>query len=471
MNDSSKQQPSLLPRRPEVERRGGVIRYVAVAMLALAAGVAGTLLAVRARGTAPSPAAQAGHEGIAMGAPGEPSREAKGNAVYISPARRQLIGVRSVAVTRRDLGTTIRTVGTLAYDETRLTHVHTKIAGWVERLFVDYVGKSVSRGQPLLTVYSPALVATQNEYLIALKASRQPVDDRFPEPRAAIQSLLASSRQRLKLWDVSDAQIAALERSGQVQKTLALYAPFDGVVLERNVFAGQYVTPEMDTLKIADLSTVWALGQIFEYESPRVKVGQEVEIEFPYGQALRRLRGTIKFIYPEVDPQTRRVKIRAEFRNPGLEFKPESYVTLVISSEGGSELAIPKEAVIDTGAKRYVILARPGGYFEPRDVELGQPTDEFYPVLRGIKEGDTVVTSAQFLIDSETNLQAAMQAMAATMPGMDMGGMDMPGMDMGGGGTKATEKPGEKAPQGASGGHAGHTMEQKPPTDGHEAHH
>lgn len=453
-NRETKQPPALRLGNP---RDAHWLAYAIVAVLSLMIGVGGTLLALRSRTPPPSSAAsgaETSHHGMAMESPSEPRGEATGNAVYIPSARQQLIGVRTAVVTRRQLETTIRTVGTLAYDETRVTHVHTKIAGWIEQLFVDYVGKSVHRGQPLLTVYSPALVATQNEYLLALKASRQPVDDRFPEPRAAIQSLLAASRQRLKLWDISDAQIAALERTGQVQKTLTLHAPFDGVVLERKVFAGQYVTPEMDTLKIGDLSTIWALGQIFEYESSRVKVGQEVEIEFPYGQALPKLRGTIKFIYPEVDPQTRRVKIRAEFRNPGLEFKPETYVTLVISSEAGSELAIPKEAVIDTGAKRYVILARPGGYFEPHDVELGQTADEFYPVLRGIKEGETVVTSAQFLIDSETNLQAAMQAMAATMPGMDMGG----------GAKKPVEQP--------TGSHAGHAPEgSKPAVDGHEAHH
>jgi multidrug efflux pump subunit AcrA (membrane-fusion protein) len=373
------------------------------------------------------------------------------NAVYISPARQQLIGVRTAPVTSRELVTSIRTVGTLAYDETRVTHVHTKIAGWVEKLFVDYVGKSVRTGEPLLTVYSPQLVSTQNEYLLALKGARQPVDPRFPEPRAGIESLLASSRERLKLWDISEAQIDALERTGQVQRTLTLYAPFNGVVLERMVFAGQYVTPDMSMLKIADLSTVWAIGAVFEYESSLVKLGQDVEIDFPYGQAPRPLHGKITFIYPEVDPQTRRVRIRAEFHNPGLEFKPESYVTLVLSSEARSELAIPKEAVVDTGVKRYAILALPDGYFEPREIEVGQLVGEFYPVLKGLGERDTVVTSALFLIDSETNLQSAMQAMSMSMPGMEMGG-----------GTKGAANTPSNEPTAPLGDHSTHGADDNP---------
>ncbi|HSD09914.1 MAG TPA: efflux RND transporter periplasmic adaptor subunit [Candidatus Binatia bacterium] len=456
MNDSPKPHSSLVPRRPEVERGEGVLRYVVVAALSLAIGVTGTWFALRLQ---PGPASKSrvathaqegtpheGATGVATAGAGGHSQD----AVYISPARQQLIGVRTASVARRELGTSIRTVGTLAYDETRVTHVHTKIAGWVEKLFVDYVGKSVRTGEPLLTVYSPQLVSTQNEHLLALKGSRQPVDPRFPEPRSAIESLLASSRERLKLWDISQAQIDALERTGRVQRTLTLYAPSNGVVLERNVFAGQYVTPDMSMLKIADLSTVWAIGAVFEYESSLIKLGQDVEIDFPYGQAPRPLHGKITFIYPEVDPQTRRVRIRAEFRNPGLEFKPESYVTLVLSSEARSELAIPKEAVVDTGVKQYAILALPDGYFEPREIEVGQPVGEFYPVLKGLGERDTVVTSALFLIDSETNLQTAMQAMSMSMPGMNMGGdKSMPGMDMSGraeGGAKPPTEQSAPAP-------------------------
>ncbi len=414
--------------------------FVAVAAVSLVVGAGGAWLALRyasgsvSDGATPQEAAATtGQQAASTEMPGMDMGGAagtKGKGVYITPARQQLIGVRTAAVTQRLLDTTIRTVGTLAYDETRVTEVHPKVSGWIERVFVDFVGKPVRRGEPLLTIYSPDLVATQNEYLLALKANRQLADSAFPETRAGANSLLASTRERLRLWDITDAQIAELERTGQVQRTLTLYSPFNGVVLERNTYAGQYITPETSTAKIADLSTIWAIGQIFEYEARAVKVGDEAEIEFPYGQATRRLKGRVTFLYPDINPETRRARVRIEFRNPGLEFKPESYVTVLLRRTTGAQLALPKEALIDNGAKRYALLAHPNGYFEPREIEVGEPVDEFYPVVKGLAAGDRVVTSAQFLIDSETNLQAALGAMA-NMPGMNVGG-DKGGADAGG---------------------------------------
>jgi Cu(I)/Ag(I) efflux system membrane fusion protein len=247
--------------------------------------------------------------------------------------------------------------------------------------------------------------------------------------------LLSATRERLRLWDVTDAQVEELARTGEPRKYLTVYAPTSGVIMERNVFPGQYISPDAAVLKIADLSNIWVIGQVFEYELGLIKTGQEAQIEFPYGQTTKRLSGKITFIYPEIDPQTRRAKIRIEFPNPGFQFKPESYVTVLVSVAGGHQLVIPREAVIDNGAKRYAILAKPNGYFEPREVQVASPVDDFYPVLSGLEMGDRVVTSAQLLIDSESNLQAAMQAMSMSMPGMDMGGTpkgdDMKGMDMG----------------------------------------
>ena len=404
--------------------------YVVIAAVSLAIGAGGAVLALRwLAGPQPdATAATAGSdvpdsEGAAMAGmdmSGEDATPGNG-AVYISPARQQLIGVRTAAVESRTLDTTIRTVGTLAYDETRVTEVHPKVSGWVERVFVDFVGKPVRRGQPLLTIYSPDLVATQNEYLLALKAQRQLGDSIFPETRSGAESLVSATRDRLRLWDITDVQIAELERTGEARRTLTLYSPFDGIVLERNTYAGQYITPETSTAKIADLSTIWAIGQIFEYEARTVTLGDRAEIEFPYGQSTRRLTGRVTFIYPDINPETRRARVRIEFRNPGLELKPESYVTVILRRSAGAQLALPKEALLDNGATRYALLAHPNGYFEPREVEVGEPVDEFYPVIKGLVAGDRVVTSAQFLIDSETNLQAALGAMA-NMPGMNMGG-------------------------------------------------
>jgi Cu(I)/Ag(I) efflux system membrane fusion protein len=338
------------------------------------------------------------------------------------------------------MDTTIRTTGVIAFDETRMSEIHTKIAGWINTVNADAVGKQVRRGQPLFTVYSPDLVATQREYLLALKAVTQLGASQIAETREGANSLLAATRERLRLWDVTDAQVDELTRTGEPRKYLTVYAPTSGVITERNVFPGQYITPEAPVLKIADLSNLWVVGQVFEYELGLIKLGQTVQIEFPYEQSTKQLTGKITFIYPEIDPQTRRAKVRIEFPNPGFQFKPQSYVTVVVGVSGGHQLAIPREAVIDNGDKRYAILVRPNGYFEPTEIQVAQPVDQYYPVLSGLDMGDVVVTSAQFLIDSESNLQSTMQAMSATMPGMDMGGApkgdapqgdDTKGMDTG----------------------------------------
>jgi RND family efflux transporter MFP subunit len=405
-------------------RRRRWLGTTALVIASLAAGAGGMWL-VAGRGDAPlaaqTPAAPADEHAGHQAAPQDAAEGTAGSKrVYISPARQQLIGVRTAEVIHQALDTTIRTVGVIAYDETRVAEIHTKIAGWADRVTVDFVGKQVRRGQPLFTIYSPDLVATQREYLLALKADRQLSGSAIEETREGARSLLAATRERLRLWDVTDAQVAELTRTGEPRRTLTVYSPFTGIVLERNAFPGMYITPEMATFKIADLSTLWVVGQVFEYELGMMKLGQPADIEFPYGQTTRRLNGRITFIYPEIDPQTRRAKVRIEFRNPGLEFKPESFVTVLIKSSGGVQLAIPQEAVIDTGAEQYALLAMTDGYFEPRPIKVGPPVNQFYPVLEGLQHGDRVVTSAQFLIDSETNLQAAMQSMVGH--GHAMGG-------------------------------------------------
>jgi len=420
----------------DTPRQNRFAAFALVGAVSLAAGAAGAVLAVRyVAGWQPEPAAVA-TTGVDPTADTMPAKEStasrdapagsSGNGVYISPARQQLIGVRTAAVTRRPLDTTLRTVGTIAYDETRVAQIHTKVTGWIDEVSVDFVGKAVRTGQPLFTIYSPELVATQNEYLLALRAQRQLGDSRFAETRNGADALVAAARDRLRLWDISEAQIEELERTGQPRRSLTLYSPFDGVVLERNAFAGQYVSPEMSAFKIADLSTIWVLAHVFEYEMRTVRVGQGAEIQFPYGQSTHPLKGTITFIHPDVDPMTRRVKVRIAFRNAGFELKPETYVTVVIRAGMGAQLAVPREAVLDNGDRRYAIVARGAGYFEPREIEVGQPVDDFFPLLKGLAEGERVVTSAQFLIDSETNLQAAMQAMSVTMPGMDHGNQGSP---------------------------------------------
>ena len=253
-----------------------------------------------------------------------------------------------------------------------------------------------------------------------MRSRQQAAGGPIPEAKAGAEALLGASRDRLKRWEVSDTEIADLERTGHASKTLTLSSPFDGVVLEKAAFAGQYITPEMTTFKLADLSSIWVIGQVFEFEAERIHPGDQIDVEFPYAQATT-LKAKIDFIYPEVDPQTRRVRFRATLKNVDRKLKPDTYVTLIWHGEAVDRVVLPKEALIDTGDRKYVLLALADGYFEPRDVQVGPPMGEFYPVVGGVTEGARVVTSAQFLIDSETNLMAAMQSMSMSMPGMDMG--------------------------------------------------
>lgn len=397
----------------------GAWRLVGVAALSLLAGAGATGLVMRTwiGPTMSGVSATVEHThggGPAMPTDAQPLAAPPATAppaVYVSPARQQLVGVRTEKVGPRTLESTVKTVGTLTYDETRVTEIHTKIAGWVEQIHVDFVGKPVSKGQALFCVYSPELVSTQKEYLLALKAREQLARSQFAETREGADSLLAAARERLKLWDISDAQIEEIERTGTASKTLTLYSPFNGIVLERNTFNGHYLAPESPAFKIVDLSTIWAVGEVFEYELARIHVGQTATVEFPYAPSARTLTGQVAFISPDIDPQTRRAKVRIEFRNPGSSFKPGAYVTVSMKTPTRQELAVPTEAVIDNGDRQYVILARGNGYFEPRQIEIGEQIDGYVAVLGGLQRGDLVVTSAQFLIDSETNLKAAMQSM------------------------------------------------------------
>jgi len=384
-------------------------------MIGIAAASVGLMVGLRlsrAPGSPPPPIA-------ATRIPAPPANAGSGS-VYISPGRQQLVGVRSAAVKRQQVEGTVRAMGTLAYDETRTSQIHTRVSGWIEKLFVDYVGKPVRRGQPLFALYSPDLVTAQTDYLAASRARHQLGEGVATDARSSADALLEASRTRMKLWDVSDTQLSELERIGHASRTMTVASPFDGVVLEKSAIAGQYVTPDMTAFRLGDLSTIWVLGQVFEYEAAQLHPGDPIDVEFPYDQSAK-LQARIDFIYPDVDPQTRRVRFRAVLPNLAGKLKPDTYVTLVWHGAARERLVLPKEAVIDTGPRKYVLLALADGYFEPRDVHIGPAVGDFYPVVAGVVEGDRVVTSAQFLIDSETNLAAAMQGMAATMPGMEMG--------------------------------------------------
>ncbi len=349
---------------------------------------------------------------------------AEPGTVRIDPVTMQNIGVRTAKVERRPLEKIIRTVGRVAYDEKRLYHVHTKIEGWVEKLYVDFTGQKVEKGDILLEIYSPELVSTQEEYLLARRYSKLFEEKGSP---ADTQSILELSRRRLELWDVPAHQIEELDRTGKIMKTLHIHSPSRGIVIEKNVVEGMFVKPGMSLYKIADISKVWVYVDVYEYETPWIKVGQEAEMTLASYPG-RVFRGKVSFIYPFMEPETRTNKVRLEFDNPDFELKPDMYANVILKSRiAGDSLAVPKEAVLLSGERAIVILARGGGKFMPKEVRLGAEADDYYQVLDGLKEGDEVVVSAHFLIDSESKLKEAITKMLEAKKGKK-GGNGMEGM-------------------------------------------
>jgi membrane fusion protein, copper/silver efflux system len=339
-------------------------------------------------------------------------------AFKVTPEKQQLIGVQYGEATLQSLTKTIRAVATLTYDETKIARVHAKIEGWIDKVFVDFTGQLVKKGQPLLTIYSPELVATQEEYLLALRAKDKLGNSSFTEVADGANSLLDAARKRLELWDISDEQIAEVEKTKKPIKALLLYSPVSGFVTARNAYENQRITPDTELYAIADLSTVWAIADFFEYEIRDIRLGQMVMLtidSFPG----RTFRGKVTYIYPQLDNTTRTLRVRAEFPNPDFTLKPDMYANANLKIEYGQMLAIPQEAVLDSGAEQLVFVALDGGYFEPRKVVLGDKVDNRMIVLSGLKAGERVVTSGNFLVDSESKLKSAASGMG--MPGMDYG--------------------------------------------------
>jgi Cu(I)/Ag(I) efflux system membrane fusion protein len=333
-----------------------------------------------------------------------------GGTVKIAPEKQQLIGVRTATVERQSLVRTVRTTGQLTSDETKLAHVHVKVNGYIDKGYVDYVGQLVKKGQPLFTLYSPDLVATQEEYLIAKRGAKEMGASQFPDVSQGSQSLLRSTRERLKLWDISDEQIKKLDESGEVTKTLTFYSPVSGFVTDRKAFPQTAVTPDMDLYLISDLSTIWVNADVYEYEVPFVKVGQTADMQLSY-YAGKTFTGKITYIYPTVDPVSRTVKVRIEFPNPNFDLKPQMFANVQLKIDYGKQIVVPQEAVMDSGDKQYVFVVHDGGVFEPRIIRMGAKLEGNVVVLSGLNAGETIVTSGNFLIDSESRLKSAMSGM------------------------------------------------------------
>jgi Cu(I)/Ag(I) efflux system membrane fusion protein len=331
--------------------------------------------------------------------------------VRIDSVVQQNIGVRMAKAELTSLSHTVRAVGRISYDETRITQLHPKSEGWIEELFVETTGEQVQQDTILLSLYSPRLVASQQEYVLALKnfevLKNSPVED----IRRGAEELVQSSRARLELFDVPEHQIHELETTLTPKKALHIHSPAAGVVIRIGAREGQHVSPQTELFMIADLTRVWAYADIFEYELPWIGVGDEAEMTLA-GIPGRKFRGRVAYIYPYAESNTRTVKIRIEFDNPELALKPEMFAEITVyASQQDQVTVIPAEAVIRSGSRDRVFVVRGPGQFEPRTVELGLQADGRVIVLDGVLPGEDVVTSAQFLIDSESNLREAIAKM------------------------------------------------------------
>jgi Cu(I)/Ag(I) efflux system membrane fusion protein len=331
-------------------------------------------------------------------------------AVVLTPERRQLLGIRSEAVRRVPLERTIRTVGRVVEDERLVHHVHSKLDGYVEHLYVDFTGKFVEAGAPLLSIYSPDLVATQQEYLLAYRAQSELARGGQALAQGGRQ-LLAAARQRLLHWDISEQDIARLEHTGEVKRTLDLHAGRSGYVVQKTAVHGMRVTPSEELFAIADLSRLWVLADVYEHDLPAIRLGMAAEVSVPYLPG-KRWQGPLTYVAPTVDERTRTIKVRVEVDNRGASLKPDMYADVFLRAALGPGLAVNESAVVDAGDRRLVFLDRGLGRYEPREVTLGPKAGAFFHVLSGLAEGDLVVTSANFLLDSESSLRAVSQAMS-----------------------------------------------------------
>ena len=331
--------------------------------------------------------------------------------VYINPTMAQNIGVKTKIIKSMSLSREIRTVGRLTYDERLVHHIHTKYGGWIEKLYVDFTGQEVNKNDALLEIYSPELVSTQEELLLALKYKESLKNSIFSEIVRGANGLVDSTLRRLKLFDVPQHQIDELIAAKKVAKTLHIHSPVKGFVLTKNARHGMHVNPGMNLYMIADLSNIWIIADIYEYEVPWVKLGQETEMTLSYFPG-KKFKGKVTFIDPMLDPKSRTLKVRIEFPNPNWELKPEMYANIILKSEVTEKsIAVPEEAVIYSGDKTMAMIQKPSGGFESRELNLGVKTQGYVQVLSGLKAGEKVVTSSNFLIDSESRLKGALAKM------------------------------------------------------------
>ena len=342
-----------------------------------------------------------------------PSTATPRGPITVDARRQQLIGVRTVPARIASLGSTIRAVGSVRSAETRLADVNVKLDGWIRELFVDYTGRSVAKGQPLFTLYSPDLLATETEYVLALKARDQLQQSQVAGAKERADQLVTAARQRLTQWDLTEEQLRALEDKREPSSTVTFRSPVNGVVLEKTAVAGMHISSGQTLYKIADLSTVWLEADVYEREVGVVRVGQPVTVTLDAYPG-EHFNGRVIYIYPYIDEQNRTNKVRVELLNRGGRVKPVMFANVEIAAPAASAVVIPLNALLDSGREQIVFVGQGDGYFEPRKVKAGRRVGDEVQVLEGIKAGEMVATGAAFFLDSESQLHAATQGYEAS---------------------------------------------------------
>jgi RND family efflux transporter MFP subunit len=359
--------------------------------------------------------------------------------IRVSAEKQQLIGVKFGEVTSGTGTHSFRSVGKVTMDETRLSKVQTRIEGWIEKVFADFAGKPVEKGQPLLTLYSPEMLASQQEYLLAIRSREIMQDSPLASSQAQSDSLLAAARKRLELFSLSESQIEEITRTRKPLTNITIYSPISGYVVTRNAFPKQRITPETELYTVVDLSKVWIMAEVFENEASMIRIGMPARVSLSYGSN-KKFNGRVSYIQPDVDPTTRTLKVRIEADNPGMLLKPDMFVDVDFSVAMPSRVTVPAEAVLDTGLRQTVFVDRGNGYIEPRQVETGGRVGNRVEILKGLSPSERIVISGNFLIDSESQLKSSAAGMAGHQhssagdsgkaPAKPAAGGTMPGMNM-----------------------------------------
>lgn len=351
------------------------------------------------------------------------SESVRGPTIRIEPATVQNMGIRTAAVRSGPLKKSIRTVGRVDYDERSLAVISTKFEGWIEALHVDQTGVAVAAGDPLFDIYSPKLYAAQQELLAALQGIERLARSGIPQAHDEVQRMVEAARLQLRYLDMPGEQIADVEATRRIRRTVTIHSPVRGIVTEKSALAGSFIAPGAPLYSIADLSTVWVYADIYEYQLPWVRVGQETELTLPYLPG-RTYAGRVSYVYPYLEPRSRVVRVRLEIENPQLDLKPGMFATVTLRTDlGRTALLVPREAYIDSGARQVVFVVRESGRYQPREIQVGvEAEDGMVEVRYGLDEGERVVTSGQFLLDSESRLMEA----RAKMLGAAMDSDDAP---------------------------------------------